>query len=684
MGLDRRSFISLVAGGVVGSLCTPVVWKSLDDVSIWTQNWSWIPRLNYGAEKNLPAICKLGADAYGINIKTVGGNPVVAEGNPTHPLSLGGICPLGASSVQLLYSPSRVKGPKKKNGKAFQDISWEEAESLLAEQLKAAGADVAAISGDDTGSTADVLAGVVGKLGSKKMFFMPGEAAPAAQALAMFGGNGQVGYDLENASYVLMLGADVLGSWANVARNGKAFAASREKVCKFVYVGPALNSTSAVADSWVPCAAGKEPLLAMGIANVLSTTGVDKSLVPGFAAFAKFVQANYPLDKVAAETGVSEDVIKGLAGELNNSGRPLVLAAAEAAQGLSALEAAAGMCVNILLGRINETGGVKVMPWAPKVVAAAAEKKALLANDVVAYLSAVADGSEVAPKLLLVQAANPAYALPNLKKAQAAIDKTGFVVSFSSFMDETAEMADLILPDCYAFERMDDAYSPYGSALPNYTAVAPVIKPVFNTKACADVLIAASAKAGADLGVKSLEDVIKAKAKTLGADLGSLIKGKVWVAKTCPGHELSLWNTQMKVLTAPAKEAKSLALVASNLLKIGSAKTATAPFGTNAIRFDEMLGKDMYVMMNGVTAKAFGLKADDAVKLANAGGECKARVRIFEGVMNDTVVAPLGFGHTAWDDFSRGKGDNVYKLLVAAVDAGFSSYSSARVTVSKA
>ena len=63
MGLDRRSFISLVTGGVVGSLFTPVVWKTLDDVSIWTQNWPWIPTLNNGTELSVPALCKLGSDA---------------------------------------------------------------------------------------------------------------------------------------------------------------------------------------------------------------------------------------------------------------------------------------------------------------------------------------------------------------------------------------------------------------------------------------------------------------------------------------------------------------------------------------------------------------------------------------------------------------------------------------------
>ena len=65
MGIDRRSFISLVAGGAAGSLFTPVIWKTLDDISIWTQNWFWTPRLKYGEEGKAPVLCKLGSDAYG-------------------------------------------------------------------------------------------------------------------------------------------------------------------------------------------------------------------------------------------------------------------------------------------------------------------------------------------------------------------------------------------------------------------------------------------------------------------------------------------------------------------------------------------------------------------------------------------------------------------------------------------
>lgn len=683
MGLDRRSFISLVAGGVVGSLCTPVIWKTLDDVSIWSQNWPWIPRLQYGEEKKLATLCKLGGDAYGIKVKTVAGNPVTAEGNPDHPLSLGGICPLGAASVQMLYSPARIKNPKRKDGNTFTDISWEEAETLLAEKLKEAGAATALITGDETGSVAEIASGLVAKLGSQKSFFMPTESAPASAALTMLGGDGQIGYDLENAGYVLMLGADALGSWGNVARNAKAFTAGRDKAVRYVYVGPVQNGTSALADTWIPCAPGTEPLLALSLACVIASD--RNSLEPGFAEFARYVQAYQP-EKVAAATGVAAEVITGLAKELVNAGRPLVLTASESGHGLGAYEAAAGMCLNMLLGQINVPGGVRVMPWAPRVVEAAPEKKAMFGNDLVAYLTAVADGQEEAPKVLLVHNANPAYALPNLTKIQNALDKADFLVSFSTFMDETAALADLILPDSYALERLDDSYSPYGAPHAIYTVAAPVTQPVYDTKAAGDVLLSVAAQADADLGFESFEAVLTAKAEALGAEMDSLMEGKPWVSEEFPAQDLAFWSVPLQDVAVPADAEKSLSLSVVTRLKIGSAAIAIPPFGTNAIRFDEMKGKEMYVQMNAATASSLGVKKDDRVKLANAAGECVALVKIFEGVMSGTVVAPLGFGHTAWDDFSKGKGDNIYKLLLAEPDSktGVSRFGSTQVTVSKA
>ena len=96
----------------------------------------------------------------------------------------------------------------------------------------------------------------------------------------------------------------------------------------------------------------------MGIANCLIATGRDRSAWPGYTDFAKFVQTTYPLEKVSAATGVSEEMIKGLARELMRAGRPLVLSAAGSGQGLGAFEAGVGMCLNVLLERINVAGDV--------------------------------------------------------------------------------------------------------------------------------------------------------------------------------------------------------------------------------------------------------------------------------------------------------------------------------------
>ena len=95
MGLDRRSFISFVTGGVAGTLFTPVIWKGLDDVSIWSQNWPWIPTLTYGAEEKVPALCKLGSDAYGITVRKIAGD---------HDTEVTAVCRLSADSRALAFS----------------------------------------------------------------------------------------------------------------------------------------------------------------------------------------------------------------------------------------------------------------------------------------------------------------------------------------------------------------------------------------------------------------------------------------------------------------------------------------------------------------------------------------------------------------------------------------------------
>jgi anaerobic selenocysteine-containing dehydrogenase len=660
-----------------------MVWKFLDDVSIWSQNWPWIPKLQRGERVNKPVACKFGADAYGILVETAAGRPFTARGNPDHPLSQGGIDPMGIASVQMLYSPSRIQGPMKKSGNGFENISWDEAGKLLAAKVKEAGSDVCAITGDETGTTTDILAGLLAGLGSDKCFLMPGESAPAVTAWKMLGGQGTPGYDLENADYVLSLGGDIYESWGTVVRNGKAMAGNK---AAFVYVGAVQKpGTSIPSKTWIACKPGRESLVALGIAAYLVQAGKGMDM-PGFGAFSEFVTITNPPSRIAKATGVSEKTMQRMAQELMRAKRPLVLTGSEMGQGSDAMGAAMGLALNMLLGRINARGGVRDIPFAPQVVAHAPARDTLLARDAAGYVQAVAQGKEQAPKVTLVVDANPAYALPQPALTAKALEKSGFVVSFSTFMDETAAMADLILPASYFLEAMDDVYTPFGSGQANYTISPAIVEPVFDTRPAADVLLELAGATGVDLGVSSFEDALKAKAEALGADWDELVEGTAWVADALTsGYGLALWNESLRALGIP-RAADDLVLAPLARLHLGTAGMPTTPFGVLTIRDTELKNNVLCAQMNRATAGKLGVRDGQSVVAKSAAGSCQAVVSLSESVMPGVVAMPLGFGHTAWDEFAKDKGDNVYKLMEIKPEpgTGMSVFGNPQVQITRA
>ena len=61
------------------------------------------------------------------------------EGDPDHPVNRGTLCPKGASLVDFIHSPSRLRYPEYRapKSKEWQRISWEEALDKVAHLLKA-------------------------------------------------------------------------------------------------------------------------------------------------------------------------------------------------------------------------------------------------------------------------------------------------------------------------------------------------------------------------------------------------------------------------------------------------------------------------------------------------------------------------------------------------------------------
>ena len=514
MSLTRRGFLFVLGAGA-GVTFSPVMWKLTDDVSIWTQNWPWIPRLQYGALAKKPGLSKTFAGGAPIKVLTVAGRPAEVMGNPDHPLSQGGIPAIAAADVQMLYKEARIKGPMKKvaDGK-FEPIAWEDAEATLAAKLKEAGASTAMITGDINGSAPEVFSALLKGLGSSDIYPMPSELQTALKGWQdVMGGRGTPGFDVENSDCVLALGADMLESWGTPVRNAKAFGRARPTGEKpkttWIACAPLKTRTASVADIFVAVPPGGEAVFALGLANMLIAAG-GTCQAADFDSF-KSLAATYTPAKVQDLIGVPAETMKKVAQALTAAKKPLVVPGSAISQGGSPAAFAAGMALNLLLDNVGRAGGVRAIADLPTVVSGALSRDKLMDNDLVAWLSAVESGKKPAPKLLLVHEANPRYALPAADKLGAALDKAGFTVSFYSFMDETAAKADLIMPNLLGLERYDDLQSPYGSGFASYTLGMPVTKPVANGKATPDVLLGAAQKLGLDLGFSSFEAVLEAK-----------------------------------------------------------------------------------------------------------------------------------------------------------------------------
>ncbi len=325
MSNTRRDILALGGGLAAGIVFTPAPWKLLDDASIWTQNWPWIPQPVKGPVDWKEGVCTMCPAGCGLKVKMAGGYVVGLSGKD------GALCALGYGAHQMNFHPRRLRAVHHDG----QPSTWEAAEAAF----RKAGEEgpVALVDGRPARSVSRAYrAWAEGTKGASYFVARPPEEAalvPLAKLAAV--PVEELAYDLEQSKLVLSLNAPLLEGWGGPQRVQKLW-----PELKIVQAESVKSRTGDCAWQRILIRQGAEAALAMAVAHVL----LDEKLVAATAPRPPKTAADH-----AKDAGVELNVVVDLARTLV-SNRPAVVIGRDAEPAVAAL--------NILLGAVGAPGGI--------------------------------------------------------------------------------------------------------------------------------------------------------------------------------------------------------------------------------------------------------------------------------------------------------------------------------------
>jgi len=101
-----------------------------------------------------------------------------------------------------------------------------------------------------------------------------------------------------------------------------------------------------------------------------------------------------------------------------------------------------------------------------------------------------------------------------------------------------------------------------------------------------------------------------------------------------------------------------LVMVPYEMINLSSSWIPSPPFVYKTIFDTQLLKEDSFADINPKLAKRLGLKQGDKVVISSPAGSIRVRINITETAMPGVVYLPVGFGHTGYDEFIKGKGAN--------------------------
>jgi anaerobic selenocysteine-containing dehydrogenase len=692
--MKRREFIILSGiGATSASLLSACGHPEEKLIPALIPDDEYVPGIDYWK----PSTCGMCSAGCGIVVRTREHKANKIEGNPLHPVNRGALCARGQSGLEVLYNPDRIKAPMKRIGERgegkWQEIDWDEAIQELGEKLGAIKSqgdanNIVFATADHRGVLGVALGCLRSALGAKFWITQERSSRETARGYPQIYSRNVVPiFDIANATYLLSFGARFLETWHSPVRYSLAYGEFRRSRGKargrFIQVEPRMSLTGANADEWLPANVGTEGLVALAIAQVIGHEGLakDTSVVEALDL------DRFRPEETATLTGIEPERIVRIAREFAASERPLSIGSGSGCSAETAdANDAAVQLLNKLVGNVNKPGGV-LLPDGDH--SDGLDLLLQFDRDVDSFGWGISDLSirlnNSKPAKVTALFVHKVDALRIAPRSSEWIQEVPFIVSFSSFMDETTNLADLILPDHTPLERWDVLSMTEPGARAVVSLVQPVIAPQHSTMQTEDVLLSVSRNLGFKEpdpeAFQSAESVVKYVAKRVISNavkpedrddqLKSFTETGVWVGDV---HEKTTAPEQQKaeqqVFTPSALDqllqkkssSSSLTLLCYEHGTLGLGEFANLPALQELPDPLTSVIWGNWVEINPQTAASLGVNDGDLVEVATDHGSVRAPAVLYPVIRPDVIAIPYGQGHTKHGRYANGRGGNVFEL----------------------
>jgi len=689
--LSRRQFFKAAAGLGVATGFSPTVRRVLLEPFVRPPEQELPGKATWYAStcRQCPAGC-------GIIVRVINGRARKIEGNPDHPLNRGKLCARGQAGLQLLYNPDRLRNAVRqtggRNSRRFEAIPWSEALTQLSQAIEQIGdrsrvAFLAGLIPDHLHALATRLLEAIGA--PPPVVFdlhtaLEGRALAAGMAQRWFGARQLPLYDIANTEVILSFGANFLETWMSpvsqsvdygVMRQGRQ--AGRGFLAQFE---PRLSPTAAVADEWIPVRPGSEAAIALALGRIIVEENLGRvgshrdhaHLYRDVSVEAMAESADLPSERLRrlartfAEADRSVAVPGGYLGGLSN--------------GPQAMDAV--MALNVIMRRIGQEGGVFI----PHEIPAPRFLNPVLPSPFSKVTDLIERMRSGQVDLLLICGTNPVYELPLSSGFLNGLQSVPQVVSFAPFVDETAVWSDAVLPDHTYLEGWGHQVVSPGADRPAVSSQQPVVRPLYDTRSTADVLLALASRMGGEAaGALPWPDEVayleESSAELHGSSIG------LYDARTPAGfwsrwRQFGGWWSEKPIREEPEPSGiPEASLPAGTAEFSGSSEdypyflllypspALTDGRGANQPWLQEAPDPittarwNSWVELNPATAAALGVTDNQLVRVLSPHGELQAPVVVHPGIRPDCVAIPLGQGHQDFGRFAAGRGAQAMSLL---------------------